>query len=236
MATAKKTNEKAETPTTEEAVPSALTEEMERLPESEDELLSIVLRKAAEELVKYDEQEKIRLANSLSEDAIKNAAETHENEELVKLRDEKANTDAEIERLEAELEKQKGVLEAQEQRLYDKAETILESTVDKDLLKSAVIEKDNCKNRINAHIKYIKDMVPDWNTRLDFQQWIRSTNGRINNNATTATNGGRTSANRDRAERIRKWAREKGMAVSDRGRIPQHVIIAYEAVFPNDAE
>src|SRR5216110_2927480 len=40
---------------------------------------------------------------------------------------------------------------------------------------------------------------------------------------------GRTSASRDRSGGIRAWAKEQGIAVSDRGRIPVSVVEQYEA-------
>jgi hypothetical protein len=40
---------------------------------------------------------------------------------------------------------------------------------------------------------------------------------------------GRTAASRDRSGAIRAWAKEQGIAVSDRGRIPVSVVEQYEA-------
>lgn len=40
-------------------------------------------------------------------------------------------------------------------------------------------------------------------------------------------NGGRSSADREQNTAIREWARKRGMEVSDRGRIPSHVLDAY---------
>jgi Lsr2 len=39
----------------------------------------------------------------------------------------------------------------------------------------------------------------------------------------------RTSSSRQRSDDIRAWAKEKGIAVSDRGRIPASVVEQYEA-------
>jgi hypothetical protein len=38
----------------------------------------------------------------------------------------------------------------------------------------------------------------------------------------------RTAANRQRSAEIRAWAKENGMEVSDRGRIPAHVVAGFE--------
>ena len=40
---------------------------------------------------------------------------------------------------------------------------------------------------------------------------------------------GRTAASRDRSGSIRAWAKQQGIAVSDRGRIPASVVEQYEA-------
>lgn len=41
--------------------------------------------------------------------------------------------------------------------------------------------------------------------------------------------GGRSTVNRERTADIRSWAREHGIAISERGRIPASVIEQYEA-------
>ncbi|MGP4027310.1 histone-like nucleoid-structuring protein Lsr2 [Actinomadura sp. 3N407] len=40
---------------------------------------------------------------------------------------------------------------------------------------------------------------------------------------------GRTPPNRGRSTEIRNWAKTRGIAVNDRGRIPQHVVRQYDA-------
>jgi Lsr2 len=47
--------------------------------------------------------------------------------------------------------------------------------------------------------------------------------------ATTAARANRSAAGRKRTSGIREWAREHGMDVSERGRIPTEVIERYEA-------
>jgi nucleoid-associated protein Lsr2 len=39
----------------------------------------------------------------------------------------------------------------------------------------------------------------------------------------------RTASSRERSETIRSWAKDQGIAVSDRGRIPASVVEQYEA-------
>ena len=41
--------------------------------------------------------------------------------------------------------------------------------------------------------------------------------------------GGRTAASRQRSSDIRAWARQQGLSVSERGRIPASVVQQYEA-------
>jgi Lsr2 len=45
---------------------------------------------------------------------------------------------------------------------------------------------------------------------------------------------GRSAASRDRSGAIRAWAKEQGIAVSDRGRIPVSVVEQYEAANQGD--
>lgn len=43
------------------------------------------------------------------------------------------------------------------------------------------------------------------------------------------SNGGRTTVDRAETQRIREWAREKGIEINERGRIPKHVVEQYQA-------
>jgi hypothetical protein len=48
--------------------------------------------------------------------------------------------------------------------------------------------------------------------------------------------GGRTAHNRERAADIRGWAKENGITINDRGRIPAEIVQAYEAKDPGRAK
>ncbi|GLY80941.1 histone-like nucleoid-structuring protein Lsr2 [Actinoallomurus iriomotensis] len=47
---------------------------------------------------------------------------------------------------------------------------------------------------------------------------------------------GRTAHNRERAADIRGWAKEHGISINDRGRIPAEIVQAYEAKDPGRAK
>src|SRR3954447_10923218 len=47
---------------------------------------------------------------------------------------------------------------------------------------------------------------------------------------------GRTAHNRERAADIRNWAKEHGITINDRGRIPAEVVHAYDAKDPGRAK
>jgi Lsr2 len=48
--------------------------------------------------------------------------------------------------------------------------------------------------------------------------------------------GGRTAHNRERAADIRGWAKEHGITINDRGRIPAEIVQAYESQDPGRAK
>ena len=48
--------------------------------------------------------------------------------------------------------------------------------------------------------------------------------------------GGRTAHNRERAADIRGWAKEHGITINDRGRIPAEIVQAYESKDPGMAK
>jgi Lsr2 len=47
---------------------------------------------------------------------------------------------------------------------------------------------------------------------------------------------GRTAHNRERAADIRNWAKQQGITINDRGRIPAEIVQAYEAKDPGRAK
>ncbi|HZE30880.1 MAG TPA: Lsr2 family protein [Actinoallomurus sp.] len=51
-----------------------------------------------------------------------------------------------------------------------------------------------------------------------------------------AARGGRTAHNRERAADIRGWAKEHGITINDRGRIPAEIVQAYESKDPSRAK
>ncbi|MGP5261376.1 histone-like nucleoid-structuring protein Lsr2 [Brachybacterium paraconglomeratum] len=70
----------------------------------------------------------------------------------------------------------------------------------------------------DSHAAQLREQLKTWT----------SSGRRVGGRRTTGTR--RTSAgDRERTARIRKWARENGHEVSDRGRIAQNVIDAYNA-------
>jgi hypothetical protein len=48
--------------------------------------------------------------------------------------------------------------------------------------------------------------------------------------------GGRTAHNRERAADIRGWAKQHGITINDRGRIPAEIVQAYESKDPSRAK
>lgn len=65
------------------------------------------------------------------------------------------------------------------------------------------------------------------NQLAEFVAHARRTGGRIKRGAASAAQGSAT-ASREQAQAIREWARRNEFEVSDRGRIPAHVIEAFE--------
>ena len=57
----------------------------------------------------------------------------------------------------------------------------------------------------------------------------RSGSGSGQRRAARSSSSSRGSADRDRVQAVREWARENGHPVSDRGRLPASVVQAYEA-------
>jgi hypothetical protein len=51
----------------------------------------------------------------------------------------------------------------------------------------------------------------------------------------SGSTGPRTTGNRERSAEVRSWAKQHGLVVNDRGRIPATVIDAYEANDPSKA-
>jgi hypothetical protein len=63
----------------------------------------------------------------------------------------------------------------------------------------------------------------------DFVVNARRTGGRLKRGATSTARNGSVTASHEQAQAIREWARRNGHEVSDRGRMPAHLIEAFEA-------
>lgn len=62
----------------------------------------------------------------------------------------------------------------------------------------------------------------------DFITAARRTGGRIKRGTPASRSATRPPADREKTKAIREWAREHGYELAERGRIPAHVITAYE--------
>lgn len=79
-------------------------------------------------------------------------------------------------------------------------------------------------------VEYEIDLTDDNATRLrdalaEFVAAARRTGGRRKRQASATTP---TAADRERTKTIRNWARDNGYELAERGRIPAHVITAFE--------
>jgi len=63
--------------------------------------------------------------------------------------------------------------------------------------------------------------------RDDLANWIEHSR-RVGRNATSRRSGTSRRAKDGRGAKIRQWARDRGMSVPDRGRLPAEVIKAYD--------
>ncbi|WP_158854172.1 histone-like nucleoid-structuring protein Lsr2 [Saccharothrix deserti] len=63
----------------------------------------------------------------------------------------------------------------------------------------------------------------------DFVASARRSGGRVKRGATTTRRGVAEARTKEQTKAIREWARSNGHELSDRGRIPAHVIEAFEA-------
>lgn len=70
------------------------------------------------------------------------------------------------------------------------------------------------------------------NLRKGLEEFVghaRRTGGRLKQGAATKSSGGSASASHEQAQAIREWARRNGHEVSNRGRIPASLVVAFEA-------
>lgn len=66
------------------------------------------------------------------------------------------------------------------------------------------------------------------NALADFVAASRRTGGRVKRVTSPGREEIRPAANREQTKAIRDWARQNGFAMADRGRIPAHVLEAFE--------
>lgn len=229
--TEENTTEPEENAESEEKDPLAV--EIDNLPHVEDKVSSILLQETAEFLVDFDRHHKIFIENSLDNDAIQHAADTHTGDaELTEMREKRDETQKQISDLEAQIERLEGVLKAQKQSLWDRAEKVLSETVSEKDRNNAKAEKEAISGKIRINFGTIKQRIPNWQENYALQTWFRETNLRLHGNATTATPQ-RSVESRRENEKIREWAKLNGFRVKDRGRLPDTVVHAYRVANPS---
>jgi hypothetical protein len=78
----------------------------------------------------------------------------------------------------------------------------------------------------DAHVSSIEESFAEWISNAR-----KTTGGRSTSSSSSRASGGRTSstAKRGDLDAVRAWARENGHTVSDRGRVSNKILEAYDA-------
>lgn len=203
-------------------------------PETDDKFLQDTMEKIVEVALEVEDHNAVVLENSATDDGIQHIAENSDNPEIVEQRAERDEVGSRIAELEKELETLNANYEEKEKALYESAEDVLKENIDETKKLGAKMQMERGQKQIGSLLTVLRQFVDlDDSENVRFQEFIREVNSRVYKGQKmiptgTATNGNRSQSDRDKSAEIRAWAKNNGIKVNDRGRIPQHVIDKYE--------
>lgn len=182
------------------------------------------------------------LRNSLTDEGIEYLAKNGDNEDIVKLRTDHDETASRIADLEAELETLKDKQETKWAVLFEKAREVLKEDVNDDERLGAEARKTKAQKKYTTYRSTLETEVEtDEPGNEAFAEFIREMNSRVYAGQkmipTGVTTGNtRTPADREKAAEVRQWAKNNGIRVNERGRIPETILKAWEVKNPERAK
>jgi hypothetical protein len=186
------------------------------------------------------EFEKVVLQNTLTDNAVELHMYESDSPAIAEPMSKHADIDAQIEELETKISALKDEQTALRKEAKEKARAELVETISPEKAEAAEAEIRKKKQIVGSFAQNI--LVVNSNTEetptdevVSWVKAIRRRVGIINPNTGSAPKASTSYRNRARSERMRKWAWRNGFSeVNEKGRIPQHVIDAYEEANPED--
>lgn len=186
----------------------------------------MLAERMASGMVDYARFSDIILRNTPSEEGLKHYAENSDSPDIVKHRDAIKATEAEIAELQAQIEAKRGELGRQVDALNNAAREEMNANLDTEARIKAKADREKVGTAITTYVRTFKVEMPDWDEHESVREWLTDINKTVNG-------AGRfTSANTDPRNaaynaRVREWAKNNGVKVSERGRIADATYLAY---------
>lgn len=186
----------------------------------------MLAERMASGMVDYAKYSDIILRNTPSEEGLKRYAETSDSPDIVKRRDAVKATETEIAKLQAEIEAKRTELGRQVDALNEAAREEMNANLDAEARIKAKADREKVGTAITTYVRTFKVEMPDWDEHESVNEWLTDITKTVNG-------AGRfTSANTDPRNaaynaRVREWAKNNGVKVSERGRIADATYLAY---------
>lgn len=220
----------------EEVELSTLDQEMARLPETDDPMVSAMLPFAAQEVAKIRDDRDIVLANSLTPEGINAFAHNSDHADIVKLREAHEEANAEVTRLMNELNDANATLQNAQEVWEDKAKEVMSENLDTPAKLAAEMRIKQTRSKLTGILTPIKNVMEDEGNEpiKEYVTYVNSAAYAGQPVVIRSTNGDRGPSKSDQSEKVRHWCRKNGIMVNDKGRLPKDIVLAYNQANPND--
>lgn len=179
-------------------------------------------------MVDYARYSDIILRNTPNEEGIRHYAETSDAEDVVKHRTEVNNTKSTIAELQEKIESLRSDLGRQTDALNEAAREEMNRNLDTDAKVKAKADREKSSTAITSYLRTFKVEFPDWEDHENIKTWMMDINKTVNGAGRfVSQNSGIDPRNAAYNKRVREWAQNNGLKVSERGRIADSVYLEY---------
>lgn len=186
----------------------------------------MLAERIASGMVDYRRFSDIILQNTPSEEGIQHYAATSGAEEIVKYRTEVKGTESEIAELQKQIEAKRADLGRQVDALNEAARVEMNKNLDTGAKVKAKADREKSTTAITSYLRTFKVEMPDWDDHENVKTWVSDVNKTVNGTGRFVSQNS-DPRNAEYNARVREWAKNNGVRVSERGRIADATYLAY---------
>lgn len=215
---------------------STLEKEMAKLPDLDNPVIKAMLPFVAEVAASIRDDREIVLMNTLTDEGVNVFAHNSDNEEIVKIREVHDDINETITRLTKEINEKTAELNDAYTDLTEKAREVMAGQLDENAKVTANIRIKQAKTKMKSYLSPIMAEVDDLNEMPALKAYLDEVKTVTGDNAIrmVSTSGDSAPPRTDHSAKVRTWAKNNGIKLNEKGRVPKWAIEQYNEANPND--